>query len=247
MKILFSPSEGKSTHETAPALTSASFAFPNLFDKRLEVLSYYKDFLHQSSLFDIQKLFGIKDVKATNEMRSFILSNPSTCKAIQRYNGVAYTHLYYQTLEPKAQSFIDEHVMIFSNLFGPILAKDHIPYYKLKQGEGIGSFKPELFYKKHFSTSINNWLEDAFVVDLRAGFYEKFYTLKKPHCSMKFLKNNKVLSHLSKLQRGKVLRTLAENRPNNEGDFLNIVFEGLCLIEIKQTGFKQEYVYNVID
>ena len=247
MKILFSPSEGKSTHQTALTLTSESFAFPHLFDKRLEVLSYYKKILHLSSLPDIQKLFGIKDEKATNEMRAFILTNSSTCKAIQRYDGVAYAYLDYQTLEPKAQGFIDEHVMIFSNLFGPILAKNSIPYYKLKQGEGIDSFKPELFYKKHFSTSIDHWLEDAFVVDLRAGFYEKFYTLKKPHSSMKFLKNNKVLSHLSKLQRGKVLRTLAEKRPNNESDFLNIAFEGLCLIEIKQTGFKQEYVYTVID
>lgn len=247
MKILFSPSESKSAEQTDTPLTSESLIFPCLFDKRLEVFSSYNDFLRHASVLEIQKLFGIKDEKSLTAMRSFILSNTSTCKAVERYDGVAYTSLSYQTLTPLAQSYIDEHVMIFSNLWGPLLAQDLIPYYKLKQGEGLHAFKPELFYKKHFTCAIDDWLKDAFVVDLRAGFYAKFYTLTQAHITMKFLKNDKVLSHLSKLQRGKVLRTISKNRPENESDFLKISFEGLSLMEIKRRGFKQEYVYNVID
>jgi len=243
MKVLFSPSETKTSLAYAPCVHENSFIFPHLYPKRMEVLHRYDALLHSASSLTLQKLFGIKEIGHLKDSPLERL----TCKAIERYDGVAYDYLSYGTLDEKAQRWIAEHVMIFSNLFGPILAHDFIPEYKLHQGETLEGFKPEAFYKEHFSDAITSWIDDEAVLDLRAGFYEKFYTLNQPYLTMKFLKQGKVVSHFAKAYRGRILRQIACVAPNNVSDFANIAFEGLRIVEIKQSRFKHEYVYDIID
>jgi len=247
MNVLFSPSETKTSLAYASALDTQSFIFPSLFEKRHEALTHYQDFLHHASLEELQKLFGLKDKQKVTDLRCTNIFTSLTCKAIERYDGVAYDYLSYATLDASSQAWIDTHVIIFSNLFGPLLAKDALPEYKLQQGESLGAFKPEMFYKEHFSEAINEWIGDAPILDLRAGFYEKFYTLKRPYLTMKFLKGGKVISHFAKAYRGKVLRTLAREKPKNEDDFLHIAFENLCILEISQKGFKKELLCEIVD
>jgi len=247
MNVLFSPSETKTSYTYDSALDTQSFIFPSLFDKRRDVLTHYQDFLQQASLEELQKLFGLKDEQKVLDLRSANLFTSLTCKAIERYDGVAYNYLSYATLDASSQEWIDTHVMIFSNLFGPLLAKDKLPEYKLQQGESLGTFKPEVFYKKYFSDAITKWLGDELILDLRAGFYEKFYTLKRPYLTMKFLKRGKVVSHFAKAYRGKVLRTLALEQPKNEDEFAHIAFENLRILEITQQGFKKELLCEIVD
>lgn len=247
MKILFSPSETKTHVTNHLELNKDSFIFPSYYDKRLEVIAIYTNYIQKASLPMLQKLFGLKEEHKINELRISPIANLLTCKAIDRYNGVAYDHLSYKTLNTVSQTWIDKNVMIFSNLFGPLLAEDLIPYYKLQQGEHLDTFRPELFYKKHFSAFIDNWLEGEVVLDLRAGFYEKFYTLKQPYITMKFLKKGKVVSHFAKAYRGKVLRAIAHEQPSNEEMLSKMPFEDLRICEIKQSTYKREYVYEIID
>lgn len=135
--------------------------------------------------------------------------------------------------------------MIFSNLFGPLLGSDEIPYYKFKQGESIDDFKPELFYKENFSPDIDSYIGDDLIIDLRAGFYEKFYKINSPYITMKFIKNGKVVSHWAKAYRGKVLRKLAQVQPNTIDEFENINFEGLHVEEILVKKLKREYIFKI--
>jgi cytoplasmic iron level regulating protein YaaA (DUF328/UPF0246 family) len=144
------------------------------------------------------------------------------------------------------QDFIDENVIIFSNLFGPLLAKDPIPYYRLKQGEKLDGFDIAKFYKDNFSKELDEFLEDEFVIDLRAGHYEKFYTIKKPYITCKFLKNGKVVSHWAKAYRGTILKELSKHQPQNEDEFASIEFEDLLIKEIVKKGKKKEYIYEII-
>ena len=252
MKILFSPSEAKTFLAHESAINQHSFIFPPLYAKRLEVLDIYRQYTYHASEATLQKLFGLKQgmehdflvhhLKNHNDFKDL-----PTCKAIVRYDGVAYRYLDYASLNEDAQNWLDNNVMIFSNLFGPILAKDLIPFYKLHQGEALGAFKPELFYKNHFSLALDEWLNEETVIDLRAGFYEKFYTLTQPYITMKFLKNGKVLSHFAKAYRGRVLRQIAQESPNTEHDFARIAFDGLDIMEIKISGLKYEYIYKILD
>ncbi|WP_024955244.1 YaaA family protein [Sulfurospirillum arcachonense] len=245
MKILFSPSEAKSDISGSISFSDKSLSFPRNFEDRLSILKKFTDFLNNATLPELQKVFGIKDEKECTKLQQLNLFSSSTCKAIQRYTGVAYKYLNFDTLSQENQNWIYDNTLIFSNLFGPILAKDEIPYYKFKQGSTINGLKPELFYKEKFTDAIDHYIGNDLIIDLRAGFYEKFYTIKKEHITMKFIKNGKVVSHWAKAYRGIVLRELAKYQPNTIEEFENINFSALNIEEIIEKKLKKEYVFKI--
>ncbi|MDR1976891.1 MAG: YaaA family protein [Campylobacteraceae bacterium] len=245
LKILFSPSESKSTLSPHKRNLENSLWEKEEFYKRLFCINLYNQILQEKNQAELSKLFGLKQ---QSQMEELLPINPLLCptqKAALRYDGVAYKQLNYVSLNANAQDFIDTNVMIFSNLLGPILAGDYLPYYKLKQGENLRGFEGASYYKEAFSSKIDEWVEGNFIVDLRASFYEKFYTLKKPHIAMKFYKEGKILSHFAKAYRGLALKDLAINRPKDEEEFGKIAFEGLSLIDIKKFKLKKEYAYEI--
>ncbi len=244
MIILFAPSEGKRPGGTAPSLNSASLMFPDLYTKRLEVLLKYEKLITHGDYSDLHELFGLKDEKEFARYKTPFDTAP-TMKAIERYDGVAYDYLGYDELGDIERSYIDHNVIIFSNLFGPIRAGDFIPDYKLKQGSSIDSMAPEKFYKKNFTASLDEWIGEDEVLDLRAGFYDKFYTRNTPAMTLKFLKEGKVVSHWAKAYRGIVLRTLAKNHIETLNDFKTMKIDGLVIIDMIQTDKKQEIVYAI--
>ena len=247
MKILFSPSEAKSDFKGPSTLHKNSFCFSNKFDERVSVLKKFTTFITNMSDDSLQKIFGIKDINECHKLRDIDLFTSFTCKAIKRYTGVAYKYLEFDTLQEKEKEFIQNNTIIFSNLFGPILANDEIPYYKFKQGESIDGFKPEQFYKKKFSQELDDYIQDELVIDLRAGFYEKFYKITQPYITMKFIKNGKVVSHWAKAYRGKVLRQLAKIQPNTIEEFEKINFDGLHVEEILIKGLNRQYIFAIIE
>jgi len=247
MKILFSPSETKTLFRKTPPLHSSSFIFPELYQRRLEVLERYQSLLTTANEASLRLLFGLKDISLCREWMQTPLFEVPTCKAIERYSGVAYDYLDYASLDRSSQAFLDQKVMIFSNLFGPILAKDEIPHYRLHQGASLEGFKPETFYHTVFSQAIDHWIGDETILDLRAGFYEKFYMPQKPYITMKFLKGGKVVSHFAKAYRGKVLRQIAYEQPADDAALQTIAFEHLRIVEIHRKKLKHEYVYEIID
>jgi len=174
------------------------------------------------------------------------LSSKEIMKVIERYDGVAFDYLKYQELDTMSKNYIDTNVMIFSNLFGPVLAGDvGLPDYKLKQGEKLGTLALEKFYNEHFTKSIDSYLKEEEILDLRAGFYEKFYKINKPYTTMKFMKNGKVVSHWAKAYRGIVLNLMAKNNIQNITQLMDMEIENLSIVEIKQQKLKQEILYAI--
>jgi len=245
VKILFSPSEAKSDLMGNEKLSDKSLIFSTLFEKRVYIIKKLTSFLAISSSDKIEKFFGIKNSEECKKLAKIDLLSSSTCKAIQRYSGVSYQYLNFNNLDDREKNWICENTLIFSNLFGPISANDDLPYYRFKQGSTLDGFKPELFYKENFSEAIDNYIGCNLVIDLRAGFYEKFYTLKCKHITMKFIKNGKVVSHWAKAYRGKVLRELSKSQPKTVEEFENINFEGLSIEEIIEKKLKREYIFKI--
>jgi len=245
MKILFSPSETKSDVANNKPIDENSFCCKNLFDKRFKVIEKYQQILDAKNIENLKKIFGIKDEDKCLELSDINIKSSLTCKAIQRYTGVAYEYLKYNELPKIPQKYIDNNLVIFSNLFGPVFAMDLIPVYKLKQGSSLGNFKTEKFYKENFSDCLDKILEDEFIIDLRAGFYEKFYKISSPYVAMKFIKNKKVVSHWAKAYRGIVLRNLALKNVKNFEEFKNLQIENLKIAEIQEKGLKKEFVYEI--
>ena len=247
MKILFSPAETKKSGGTDGKITKESFLFPESFAYRKDVLDKYQQYISSASNEQLAKLFGIKDPAKFEKYKEDIYNQP-LMKVVERYNGVAFDYLDYSTLSNDAKNYIDKNTMIFSNLFGPILAGDiGIPDYKLKQGEKINGLALEKFYNKHFTDTIDRYLMDEEIIDLRAGFYNKFYRINKPYTTMKFIKNDRAVSHWAKAYRGIVLNLIAQNNIQSITELMNMQINNLIIKEIKKQKNKTEIVYDIIE
>lgn len=233
MKILLAPAETKNQGGESRTYSKENFFLEELFDKRDEVFEEYENLLENSSIEELSKWFGLKKLDEVQRYKESLKQKP-TMKAIQRYNGVAFDAIEYESLEKKEQEYIDENVLLFSNLFGPIKANDLIPDYKYKQGSKLPNIAVEKFYLDNFTSSLDEYLGDE-IIDLRAGHYEKFYKAKKANVlTFKFLKDGKVVSHWAKHYRGVLLKHLAQNNIVSIADFMNSVVEGLKLVEIQE-------------
>ncbi len=241
LKILFSPSEGKNSGSTG----KPQELFGAL-DARQEILDTYNSIVLSGDEEKIKQLFGFKKFSECQPYINDIYHSPLML-AIARYSGVAYDYLQYAQLNADAQKFLQEHTLIFSNLYGPLLGGDTIANYKVKQGNSIGEIAPEKFYKERFSYQLDLYLGDKDVLDLRAGYYDKFYKLTKPYTTLKFLKNGKTVSHWAKAYRGIVLREIAKHTIKNLDEFMKLEIQNLQIHEIKVIKNKTEIIYNIME
>ena len=243
MKILLAPSETKKSGGEF-TFHPGQLLFKELFPFRSKLLHAYVNVLQKGDLAVLSKMFGLKkeaDIRA--HQRDII--HELTMKAIERYTGVAFDYLGYTELDDKAQNYIDRNVLLFSNLFGPIKASDLIPEYKLKQGAPIGDIKVEKFYHEHAAALMEDYLKDEEILDLRAGFYDKFYKPQKAYTTLKFIKEGKVVSHWAKAYRGIVLREIAKANVKNIEEFMKLPIEGLSTEEIQTKKNKTEIIYAI--
>jgi cytoplasmic iron level regulating protein YaaA (DUF328/UPF0246 family) len=244
MKILFAPSETKTEGGTDTPIIDNKFELYH--DNKQIVVEKYHHYLQHASFEEVKKLFGIKKEEDIYKYQSIDIYHDSTMPAICRYQGIAYDYLEYPTLHQDAKNFLDDNLIIFSNLFGAIKASESIPNYKLKQGEKLGNFAIEKYYKKETSKTLDDYLAEELIIDLRAGFYDKFYTPNRPYITMKFIKDGKVVSHWAKAYRGKIVRALAKIQPYSEEELQTIDFENLTIKEIVTKGYKKEYIFDIV-
>lgn len=241
LKILFSPSEGKNSggNEEKKDLLGA-------INARDEILDAYNEIVLSKDEEQIKNLFGIKKFSDCEHYINDVRSS-SLMHAIQRYQGVAYDYLEYTSLDAEAQNYLKKNTLIFSNLYGPIHGGDAIANYKVKQGNDIGKIVPDKFYKERFSYQLDLLLAQNEILDLRAGYYDKFYKVTKPYTTLKFLKNSKSVSHWAKAYRGTVLRELAKHNISSMEEFMSLEIDGLNVQEIKVTKNKTEIIYNILN
>ena len=243
MKILLAPSETKKEGGDGK-FNLSSLMLSQLTPVREELFKEYNKIVTSNDLKQLSKMFGLKKEADILKYAKDITASP-TLKAIQRYTGVAFDHLEYKNLDIQAQEYIDKNVILFSNLFGAIKASDKIPLYRLKQGEVVGELNPAKIYKTALKEPLDNYLENKDILDIRAGFYDKFYKPNKKYTTLKFLKNGKVVSHWAKAYRGIVLKHIAQNQIDNISDFIAMPIKGLELLEIRESRQKQEIIYQI--
>ncbi|BAF71082.1 YaaA family protein [Sulfurovum sp. NBC37-1] len=243
MKILLAPSETKISGGEAPFRLDTLF-FPELLPYRTKLLHSYTNILQKGDMQVLSKMFGLKKEADIRSHIRDIVHEPAM-KAIERYTGVAFDHLSYTALDTKAQKYIDEHVILNSNLFGYLRADDLIPEYRLKQGEPVGEIRVEKFYHEHGAAEMEKYLSNEEILDLRAGFYDKFYKPAKPYTTLKFIKEGKVVSHWAKAYRGIVLKEIAKRGVESIDDFMKLPIQGLAIQEIQTKKNKTEIIYSI--
>jgi len=241
LKVLFSPSEGKNSGgiSTKKELFGATNA-------RDEILEAYNKIVLSKDEDAIKELFGIKKFSQCEPFIADIFDSP-LMPAIERYQGVAYDYLKFSDLDKTAQKYLYNNTIIFSNLYGPLLGGDPIANYKVKQGNSIVGIAPEKFYKERFSYQLDLYLNSHDILDLRAGYYDKFYKTSQNYTTLKFLKGGKTVSHWAKAYRGIVLRECAKHTINSIEAFMALEIEGLMVKEIKTTKNRTEIIYDIVE
>jgi len=232
MKILLAPAETKTEGGNFSPYSKMNFTFDEFFDTRDTIVKCYVDFIQNSTIEELSKWFGLKKISECEKYSHSILEKP-TMKAIQRYTGVAFDAIEYDTLDQKSQNYCDENIILFSNLFGPLKASDYIPDYKFKQGAMLDTIDVIKEYKENIKEFLDTYLGEE-VLDLRAGFYDKFYKPTAQVITYKFLKEGKVVSHWAKHYRGLLVKEIAKNNILNFKELMDLKIEGLKLIEIQE-------------
>ena len=244
MKILLAPSETKTLYKDTN-FDIDSLLFANLLPQRKDILEKYNEIIKDNNPKEIKEMFGLKKDNDIAQYLKTIDNQSPACKAIKLYTGIAFDYLKYDLLETKAKIYIEKNVIIFSNLFGPVLAGDILPLYRLQQSKSMRDKKMDEIYKKYSSSLLDEYLRDDDILDIRAGYYDKFYIPTKNYTTLKFLKDGKVVSHWAKTYRGKVLRECANNGVQNTKDFLALNIEGLQIIELQTKKNKTEVIYEI--
>lgn len=249
MWILFSPSEKKCLeHKKAYQAKGETFYQNFICNIGLdEALKAYIGVLQGGKESEIKQMFGVKNIDLEELAAAQNLMQSPLLPAVLRYIGVAFSALDFEHLESCARDYLNEHLLIFSNLFGLLRAEDKIPYYDLKQGEGFEwgavEFNTKKFYAKNakniWEYLIKQQKESLEILDLRAGFYQKCFDLSKIPTALKidellvyepnFIKNGKVVSHYAKHYRGVLLRMCAKEKLKCLQDLSSLYIEGLEL------------------
>ena len=247
MIILLAPSEGKRGGGVESKLDLESLVFSDILSEtRVKLIDRYRKILLSDDRSKIVEMLGIKKENIIEHYRALDILNSPLLPAIERYDGVAFDYLDYDSLTDSAKRYLANHLYIFSNLFGILRASDMIPDYRVKQGAKIGEYAPQKVYAP-VMRELDSRFESEDILDIRAGFYDKFYKPKIPYATLKFLKNGRVVSHWAKAYRGLVLRYLSLNQINTLDEFEQMPMKGLRLLEIQQKRDKIEYIYEIED
>ncbi len=243
MKILLAPSETKISGGTEP-FSLETLRFKDLLPHRTQLLHAYINVIQKGDITELSNMFGLKKEADILKHKRDIIHEP-TMKAIERYTGVAFDYLSYGELDRNAQTYLHDNLLIFSNLFGILRADDLIPEYRLQQGKPIGDIKPEQFYKPLLQERLDSYLEGEDILDIRAGFYDKYYKPALSYTTLKFIKDGKVVSHWAKAYRGIVLKEIAKAGVTSLDDFMKLPIERLSIHEIQTKKNRTEIIYNI--
>ena len=143
--------------------------------------------------------------------------------AIERYTGVVYNHIDWNTLNPKAKNYMKKHIIIFSGLFGLLSPDTMIPDYKLKMNV--------LSLKSLWGPIISDYLKDEDIIfDLLPQVHRKAYKPNKNTVQIDFLVRTKgktsAAGHFGKAVKGQFIRFLASNQITNMDDFKDFEYDG---------------------
>ena len=218
MKYLIPPSEGKSKVISKDVLfADTNFKFEHHVNQVVRLLSLIDD-------EDLSSVYGTSQEKAMILHRqNQDIFNSKCAYAIERYTGVVYEHLNWETLDKKAQDFLDNHVYIFSGLFGMLSPKTLIPEYKLKLNV--------LSLQYHWSPILTEELQkEDFIIDLLPQVHRKAYNKGDNVVSIDFqvIKKGKktAAGHFGKAVKGQFVRYIAQNQITSTDQFEGFEYEG---------------------
>jgi cytoplasmic iron level regulating protein YaaA (DUF328/UPF0246 family) len=217
MRIVLPPSETKRAGGQAGSqLEWSSLVLPELTATREQIAA---DLVTLSASSGAEKALGLGAKGAEwLEANLALLSSP-VMPAIERYTGVVFDALGYDSMNEGARQRVAECVWLFSALFGPILADDLIPRYRLS----FDSKLPGQSLKSRWGPRAQAiWAHD-FTLDLRSEGYRALAPLT-PGSGVfvrvvKDLSGGAAAGHANKATKGRFVRAVVDSGARfNSGD-----------------------------
>ena len=218
MLILIPPSEGKAKIKSSKII----FKDTNFkYEREVNQVIRHLSILDQE---DLRSIYGTSQEKSEIFHRQNQDIFKSHCApAIERYTGVVYEYIDWSTLDKKAQLYMENHIRIFSGLFGLLTPQTLIPNYKLKMNV--------LSLQFHWNPIITEALKNEEVIfDLLPQVHRKAYTPSKNVIKVDFSVINKgkktAAGHFGKAVKGKFIRYLAQNNVKDQDGFKGFEYDG---------------------
>ncbi len=222
MKILLSPAKMMSLETKA----SWKATTPQFLNYSKEIM----DVMKEMSATDLETLMKIsKDIATMNVERNQEWNiNPTESQSVSAalaFKGEVYRALDAESLNEKAQAYLNENVFLLSGLYGMLRPTDAIMLYRLEMGSKLdvnGSKNLYGFWKQILTPFFNSKLQpDEFILNLASNEYAKVLDKKKlnaPIYEVEFQdykdgKLKKIMMYF-KHARGAMARYCAENNIN---------------------------------
>ena len=218
MKILIPPSEGKAKVQPSDVL------FKDSDFKFAEYTQQIVDYLGLIEMEDLTSVYGTSQEKAIMFHRqNQDVFNSKCVRAIERYTGVVYNHINWATLNKKSKTYMNDHIIIFSGLFGLLTPETLIPDYKLKMNV--------LSLKRLWGPIITEYLsKEELIFDLLPQVHRKAYTPNKNTVQIDFLVKHKgkttAAGHFGESVKGEFVRFLAKNQVKSIKEFSKFEYDG---------------------
>ncbi len=208
MIVLLPPSETKADGGDG-ALDPTALGFPSLRGRRRTALAALK----RVPLSNAPVVLKLGDRTAQEARWNRELTTAPVRPAAERYTGVLYDGLGVPALDSEARTWLDDHAVIASALFGLLRAGDRIPRYRLSGSTAL----PGLPLKAHWRDAVSGALAATgeWLLDARSAAY---VALGPAPASSAFLHvedaGGRALNHFNKHAKGVLTRALAEQRPD---------------------------------
>ena len=218
MLILIPPSEGKAKVKS----TDVTFGETNFkFKREVNQIVRLLGLLNEE---DLRSIYGTSQEKSETFHRQNQDIFKSHCaKAIERYTGVVYEYIDFESLDKNAKNYMEKHIRIFSGLFGLLTPNTLIPNYKLKMNV--------LSLQYHWTPILTKEIEkEDIVFDLLPQVHRKAYKPSKNVIKVDFsvVKKGKktAAGHFGKAVKGKFIRYLAQNNVQILDDVKGFEYDG---------------------
>lgn len=219
--ILLPPSEGKLAGGNGPKWGPGTCSFPALDRTRRQVMAALVEAMKEPEA-SRSKLLGVKgDALTTATAGNLAVRRSPTMAAIHRYTGVLYDALDASGLPKRTRGRLETDVVIFSGLFGAVMAGDPIPDYKLKMGGALpGIGKTSLLWRSPLTEALTGFVSGRVLWNLLPKEHDNAWVCPTPATgrtmSVKFLDEQAraprgprqftTVNHWNKLLKGALVR-----------------------------------------
>ncbi|QRV02838.1 peroxide stress protein YaaA [Arcanobacterium phocisimile] len=203
MLILLPPSEGKTQPTSGPSLDLQSLSFPQFSDTRRQLIN---ELIAVSQRDDALKILKVGNRLEHEVRRQSALWDLPCARASEIYTGVLFHALDFASATADDMTRADNHILIFSGLFGLTRPSDLIPAYRLAMGSALpDAGNTKTLWKQALKNT--EFAGQELVIDARSGAYRVWDPPREAEhvlINAVRIKNGerKVVSHNAKHYRG---------------------------------------------